>query len=70
MKPRFTPALCEFLEGNGWEIVIHESGDSTIRKDKQEIQVIQIIPIGIPEEDIQDHIKEMLKLAKTECTNG
>lgn len=70
MKPRFTPTLCEYLEGQGFDIVIQQSGDSTIRKDNKEIEVIQIVLTKIPEKDIPNYIKEMTALAKTECTNG
>lgn len=67
MHPRFTPALCEWLDGNGWNIRIEEilNGET-----KPETAEIHIIIEQLPEEDLKGQIKEMLELSKLRCTNG
>lgn len=64
MTPRFTPALCEWLEGQGFDIV-----------SRQEMQVDGKISIDITIQDLDrksadSYLKEIKKLSKMECTNG
>ena len=66
MKPRFTPALCNFLEGNGWDIKISIVEDNTL-DDKKHL-VITIL--GLPESDLQSIKEEMLSESVLRCTNG
>ena len=64
MKPRFTPALCEWLEGQGFDIEITENTQVNGKVG------IDITIRNLDEKDADSYAKEMRKLAKTECTNG
>ena len=71
MKARFTPALCEYLEGQGFDIKIESMNDDPFPDSiKRSTNRIFISILNIKEKDVPDYIKEMLDLAKTECTNG
>lgn len=68
MKPRFTPALCSYLEGQGFDVNISRTQDHTL---PGEPVVITISILGIPdEESIKTYMKEMKKLSREVCTNG
>ncbi len=64
MKSRFTPALCEYLEGLGLSVDFHQSiqldGKITL-----ELSIKNLDP-----EDADDYQKEMEENSKTVCTNG
>lgn len=56
---RFTPALCEFLEGIGFSDIEIKVVGSGIR-----------IIIPMDQNSAVENVIEMQKLALTECTNG
>lgn len=68
MKPRFTPALCSYLEGMGFSLdsveVIHD------KKGKAKISIV------FPSEGFPDTVSaietrnEIIDNCKVECTNG
>lgn len=63
MKPRFSPALCVWLEGMGFDINI------TTKTYNSKMIVIEIL--NMPDHDTTKcYIKEMMKLSKEVCTNG
>lgn len=68
LKPRFTPALCSYLEGMGLDINISRTQDHTLPGEPVVI-TISILNIS-DEESIRTYIKEMKKLSKEVCTNG
>lgn len=67
MKPRFTPALCNYLEGNGWNIRIEKILNGETKPEDAEIH---IIIEDLPKDDLDAFMKEMEKEATTVCTNG
>ncbi len=63
MKPRFSPALCVWLEGMGFDINI------TTKTHNSKMITIEIL--NIPDHDTtKEYIKEMKKLSIEVCTNG
>lgn len=67
MRSRFTPALSEFLDGNGWNIRVEKIFNGEKIGTTSEIH---IIIEDLPVEDQDSFIKEIKELSKLECTNG